>query len=334
VFLLAVTGCPSPGEVRGVDKERVHALDELFDHEWGWTGADGAYSIALTSSQTLWLFADTILDRWGEHPKMVRNSIGLQSGKDMEFSWGPDGKDFFPPQTEGTWLWPGDAYLDDEELVVFLHEFVKTGEGAFGFKRTGCWLARVANPLDPPASWDMAWKKLPFFGEHLYFGIACVEEGETTYIYGALEEPSARYLIISRIQDDGTWEFLNEDGWGKAPTKPRRLCSGIGAELTVKQTERGFQLVTTDNGLSKRIWVATARHVWGEWEPLRVLFECPEPSWDSTYFCYGAKSHPELAQGPDEVVVTYCCNSTDFAKLFKDRRIYLPRFVIAVVWRW
>jgi hypothetical protein len=188
--LLVTIGCDAPP--RGFEGRPDQEMTELFDHEWGWTGADGAYSIAITSSRTLWLFGDTILDRWSDHAKMVRNSIGVQSGRDIDFFWGEATSDFFPPRSEGRWLWPGDAAMRSGRLHVFLHEFAKKGEGPFGFERTGTWLARIENPEEAPASWRIAYEKAPFPGEHTYFGIACLEDHGFLYVYGALEERAAR----------------------------------------------------------------------------------------------------------------------------------------------
>jgi hypothetical protein len=135
-------------------------------------------------------------------------------------------------------------------------------------------------------------------------------------------------LILARIRSDARWEYLNETGWENEPGKLRRLCDGIGAELSVTPQGRGFALVTTENGLSSRIVLRRATTPEGPWDEPVVIYECREPTWDPSYFCYAAKAHPEL-EGPGRVlVVTYCCNTSDWKKLFEDRRIYRPRVLV------
>jgi hypothetical protein len=38
-------------------------------------------------------------------------------------------------------------------------------------------------------------------------------------------------------------------------------------------------------------------------------------------------SHPELATAPDELLITYAANAWGFWDLFKEARLYWPRFV-------
>jgi hypothetical protein len=43
--------------------------------------------------------------------------------------------------------------------------------------------------------------------------------------------------------------------------------------------------------------------------------------------CYAAKGHPELSIAPNELIITYVANSTDFYKMVADARLYRPRFI-------
>src|SRR5438105_2357005 len=45
---------PTPGEAKPAPE-----LNALFEHTDGWTGADGAYSVALSPRRILWLYSDT-----------------------------------------------------------------------------------------------------------------------------------------------------------------------------------------------------------------------------------------------------------------------------------
>jgi hypothetical protein len=61
-----------------------------------------------------------------------------------------------------------------------------------------------------------------------------------------------------------------------------------------------------------------------------TLYRCPEVSWAKDYFCYAGKAHPELAEGPNDLVVTYAVNSWNMEDHQRDLRLYWPRFVRVV----
>jgi hypothetical protein len=65
----------------------------------------------------------------------------------------------------------------------------------------------------------------------------------------------------------------------------------------------------------------------GEWSPPQVIYKCPEADWDQKIFCYAAKAHPSLSSNPDELIVTYVANSSDFSQMANDTRLYHPRFL-------
>ena len=58
-----------------------------------------------------------------------------------------------------------------------------------------------------------------------------------------------------------------------------------------------------------------------------MSYKCPEMDWNSHYFCYAAKGHPELSLHKDELLVSYVCNADDFWKMAADPRIYRPKFI-------
>ena len=85
VLLLALwlTACtPKPF----ITVSELPAYNRLFEREKGWTGADGAYSVALTEDKTLWLFGDTwigkIMDGRHVDAVLINNSLAIQQGKD------------------------------------------------------------------------------------------------------------------------------------------------------------------------------------------------------------------------------------------------------------
>jgi hypothetical protein len=109
-LILSLGACgrtPAPGpavvEVPSSDLIRAQpwsAADALFRTNRKWLGADGAYSIDLGDGRVLWLFGDTFIStsflNTRRIAKMVRNSVGIQSGYDpsaasMVFTWRKEG---------------------------------------------------------------------------------------------------------------------------------------------------------------------------------------------------------------------------------------------------
>ncbi len=180
--------------------ESAPNLNRLFTRTSGWTGADGASSIPLSESLTLWLYGDTFIGRVYDGARvkstLVNNSIALQSlgrkgdgtivpGKPrffwktvrdqrqkpklwQESRFGQDVESekpasfFIPPDAKG-WFWPLHGLLVDRTLFVFLLQMDKTDDASvFGFRTIGLWLARIANPFSSPADWIISYRRVPW----------------------------------------------------------------------------------------------------------------------------------------------------------------------------
>src|SRR5262249_2295869 len=64
----------------------------------------------------------------------------------------------------------------------------------------------------------------------------------------------------------------------------------------------------------------------GPWSAPVLLYRCPEMGKDKGVFSYAAKAHPWAAAG-NELVVSYCVNTWEFARLFRDDKVYRRKFV-------
>ncbi|UCG57102.1 MAG: DUF4185 domain-containing protein [Phycisphaerales bacterium] len=353
VLALLLSGCVL-GDVPRYSVEPLPEYDALFCREKGWTGADAAYSVALSDDVTLWLFGDTwvgdVVDGRHKDANMVNNSIGLQRGADalasVEFFWGK-GKDgeheaFVKPANGVGWFWIFDGVLADGKLYLFLFQTVKTGEkGVFGFKHVGMWLAEIRNPQEEPARWRIEQHKVPWgrfeAGGNLFFGSAVMRDGDFVYIYGASEDwskgMSGRSMIVARARPDemtdfGKWRFFSDGRWRDDIDTISELFDGTATEYSVSYQPaiKQYVAVYTRNGMSENILMRSAPTPVGPWSrPLKV-YECPEVAWHKSYFCYAGKAHPEISR-ENEMIVTYVCNSTDFWEMAKDTRIYRPRFL-------
>jgi hypothetical protein len=240
---------------------------------------------------------------------MIRNSLAIQRGGTVEFI---EKEIFRPPDGKG-WLWPGAGFVVGGRLHLFFNQFEEAGRADvwnFRYVRT---LLALCDDLDalifryvevPNGNWGVA---------------ACVDEG-VAWIFGVRDGARGRSWQVARVEAGRAADF---DAW-KVGTE--ELFFGAGAEGSVSRHGRDFVAVYTENGLSPRVMMRVAPSPSGPWGEARVVFECPEAAWDPSYLCYAAKGHPELS-GPEDIVMTYAVNSTDFGKMARDRRIYRPRFV-------
>ena len=81
-LLLLIVACTAQPRLR---VEELPQFDALFERRTGWSGADGAYSVALEDDKILWLFGDTWDGevREGRHldAVIIHNSIAIQRGR-------------------------------------------------------------------------------------------------------------------------------------------------------------------------------------------------------------------------------------------------------------
>jgi hypothetical protein len=324
-----------------------------------WRGADGDASVLLSASRILWLFGDTWItnpDARGRHGgRVIRNSLAIEDlatgrpGK-IRFFWRENAEEarapFQPKQGTG-WLWPLSGVRLGETLLVFFVQVVETADTELGFELSGSVLASVSNPDDPPSEWRVDSWDTPFFSHSragdTVFGSACLPLEGLLYIYGYREEwslgPGGRRVLIARAPeaalksvDFSGWRFFAGDHWTVDVSEASPLFDGAATEMSVSwfPAERSFIAVYSCCGLSPNIVCRTAPRPEGPWSEPTVLYECPEASWNESYFCYGGKAHPELATTGNELIVTYSANSWDFDDLSKDLRLYWPRFIRVV----
>ena len=358
VFLLAiftfVGGCGGDGHIQAGETglrysvEPMPQYDVLFTQERGWTGADGAYSLALSDTVTLWLYGDTwignIVDGQHKDATMINNTIALQNGKDpstasIKFFWRTtkDGKPvaFIMPADGVGVFWMSHGILADGKLYLFLRQVMKDGECI------GTWLGVVDNPKDDPLTWQITQNRVPFGryskNGNLYFGAAVMEDGDWVYIYGCDENwkkgMGGRNMIAARVPRDAIadfekWRFWNGSEWGTDSNKASGLFDGTAAEYSVsfQPAIRKYVTIYTEYGMSENIMMRVSDTPIGPWSTPYKVYKCPECQWHKTYFCYAGKGHPELSR-PDELIITYACNSADFWQMARDARIYRPKFL-------
>jgi hypothetical protein len=339
--------------------EALPQYEALFANADGWTGGDGAYSVALNQHTIAWFFGDTWIGRLknGRHvdATLVNNSVSIQHGRgpaetEMDFYFGRAGDGspaaLIRPSDGRGWFWVFDGVVTAEGLHFFLIQVQRTaGDAVFDFKVIGAWLGQVDNMNDPPSQWRVRQFKIPWtefsVSRGVLWGSAVIQIKNFLYIYGTAEERQnsvhQKHMILARVPISGLadfsrWRFYADGDWVSDFTRASRLCEKVPHEYSVTYLPalKQFAVVYSQDGLSKNIMVRLSPEPHGPWSDPIQLYQCPEADWDDSIFCYAAKAHAILSEVPDELVITYIANSVDFNKTANDARLYRPRFLRAI----
>lgn len=351
VFLISflLTACQTHPRL---SVEPLPRYDAAFERTSGWTGGDGAYTVALGDGRVLWMFGDTFVGQVKEgrrvESQLINNSVAVQVGgtpteASLRFFYRNPAAGaplaLFEPEDGVGWFWPYHGVRTAEGLFLFLLQ-VESAEGpaAFGFRLVATWLGKVENPGEMPERWSLAARKIPWGDERRLFGSSVLLRDGFAYVYGTVDETIEgvvrKHVILARapaerLWDFSAWRFFAEGNWVADVERAGRVCEDAAGEFSVSfQPGLGrYVMIFTEGGLSEHIALRVAPRPEGPWgAPLRV-YRCPEAGWDPKIFCYAAKGHPEIEAGVGELIVTYVVNATDFALLESDARLYRPRFI-------
>jgi hypothetical protein len=347
VFIIALCALPIAPQDAGTFAV-TEISNALFTQDPYWQGGDGAGSVDLENGRILWLFSDSFVDVEGSgkrsNARMIRNSVGLQSGYDlqtasMSFYHGGNARlarAFFEVPGE-TWFWPGHGILVKDKLVVFLIEEMGISEG-LGFAAIGWYVAIIDNPTAAPDAWRIGYRKgTDTFG--VIVGSAAVLK-DSNYVYAfGVKEPSTHETYLFRFSSDrlaqgniDDCEWWVGDHWTKTVAAEPKSAS-----LFISQTEfsvhyyaplRKYLQIQTFGFGHAEIGYRLADRLQGPWSDPVIVYR-PVAN-DHQEFFYSANAHPELnGRG---VIVTYNANHFDFRHLLKNENLYFPRF-LQMIWQ-
>lgn len=349
LLLLLFTACQT---LPRFSAEPLPRYDAAFQRSAGWTGGDGAYTVALGRDRVLWLFGDSFVGRVQGGRRiashLINNSAALQTGTEpsdasLRFVYRSltDGRPtaFFQPEDGVGWFWPYHGVRTPQGLFLFLLQIEPAeGPAGFGFRLAATWMGKIENPDEDPENWMVRLYKIPWSDDKRLFGSSVLLMGGYCYIYGTVDTPAGgwvrKQVVLARapadrLEDFGAWRFYSDGDWVADADRAVPVCDDVAAEFSVSYQPAAdrYALVYTEGGLSEHIALRLAHQPQGPWGPPIRVYRCPEIDWDPRIFCYAGKGHPEIGGSPQELIVTYVANATDFALLESDARLYRPRFV-------
>ncbi|SMO89040.1 DUF5005 domain-containing protein [Gracilimonas mengyeensis] len=331
------------------EAQKVHAdesYNTLFTRSGdGLTGADGTYSVLLPDGRTLWIFGDTFLGtvnpdstRKRTDPMYIRNAFVVQDGMELTTLYNGDPAEFnsimIPPEVvnsggafgeDSLWYWPGDAFVDDQTLNVFVSKFSQDGDGMWDFGWKGAAVVRFSLPdfkqteiIEIPA------EKL----DGIHFGHAVFEDSLHTYIYGLRDGKPYAARFTGR-EAEAEWEYFSDGQWVPDVTLATPVLDTDGSEqFSVIELEGVYYLITQRGGFSNEVWAYHASQPYG-WSSNdgKRLFTIEIPFDNTNLFTYNALAHPQFINDRGEILISYNMNSHRLQDHFENAHIYKPRFM-------
>lgn len=309
----------------------------------GFTGGDGTYSVELPDRRSVWIFGDTFLgtvksdkSRIKQDPMYIRNSFVIQDGDSLitlhQKSDGIDRSMSIPPKVTNSnyeitekdyWYWPGDAFVENSELKVFMSEFHQKDTGMWDFEWKGTALASYSLP-------EIKEIKIIEFDfenpQNIHYGHAVLEEEDYTFIFGL----GGGKIHIARAEAgkiESQWEFYTEAGWNNLAAKSIPIIDIDGSEqFSVLKWKDKYILITQLSSLSTEICSFTSDNLTSNWHNKQTLYSTPLPQEDHNLFTYNAVAHPQFTNN-NEILISYNTNSFILSEHFENADIYRPRFI-------
>ena len=213
IYLLACTLFVS---CQNNNKPSVTKMEVELDSMWctrlmpglggGVTGGDGAISIDLKDGRSLFMwgdsfFGDVVDDKRSKDSKFVMgNTFTIINEKgELETLYSGDLKNpsaYIPAEQDGDsprWYWPGDGFVKDGILHLFMSKFRKVGEGSFGFEYMCCDYFR----LDVKTMKIIDKVNIPAANQNgVHYGHAVMPYQKAIYVYGTKSDSTGAKAVV------------------------------------------------------------------------------------------------------------------------------------------
>lgn len=333
----------------------------------GITGADGIFSVPLPDGSSVFFLGDCFLGKVVDGSRdvnttMLRNSFVVVSEGQTETRAIYRGEydnpvsliepENEPGDTTYRWYWPGHGFVKNNTLYVFALNMYnepsakikiekseeeqdavdKLTENMFAFRVGGIDL----HSFTLPGFKHIETKKLGFdYTEYqIDFGNCVMIDNEYVYIYGTKNFPgiakvhTARIPLSSKTFYDN-WEYSTGDGWDKDISKssPIEIDLGVSEQFSIFRYKDKYILLTQERG-GTEIFTYTSDYPDKGFGNKKFIYHTPEHGLDSTknIYAYNALAHVQYIEN-DELLVSYCVNSTRVRDVFENVDAYRARFL-------
>ncbi len=344
----------SQNQAKSAVEPPIAAIDQKFTTLFardccGLTGADGEYSVLLPDGRTVWIFGDSFLgtvkpDRSREKriPWFIRNSMVVQDKDSLRTLYnvidGWESSQVIPPGSpkgkqfseDSLWYWPGDGFVENGTLKVFMSAFYQATAGDWGFK----WLSSNIATFSLP---DIKLESIDHFSypgtKEIHWGHAVCDGDENfTYLYGA--EDKSKNLYVARAPKNNIlapWEFYTGVEWVGDPKQSMPMLSIQGSEqFSVFKLNGKYVLLVQEGGfMAGEICSYYSDSPYKDWQNRKVLCRTRLPENVAStvnLFAYNSLAHPQFIEN-GQLLISQCINSFVVEEVFQDASKYRPVFL-------
>lgn len=254
----------------------------------------------------------------------------------------------------GHFYWLQDCIVHGGRLYAFTDNMTEYKEGAEGFQFKILGVDRIAFDIRNGRV-DFAHPTIastPLFrDEDLYFGCSVLPNSHEAglpgsdgyiYIYG-LDSRAKPYkqMVVARVpaerfSDFDRIEFFDGERFQPDISRSAPICDEAASEMSVMPIDSGpyagkYLFVYSMCSISDTIACRIGETPYGPFGPCRPLYFVDEPLRTSKFggkkmYTYNAKAHYHVSM-PDELLISYNMNTTDFESHIINADIYHPRFI-------
>jgi hypothetical protein len=313
---------------------------QFLENDVNMIGQDGAYSVPLDDSSSLWLFGDTFVGTFDETGKRLVDRMPNNTGLicyDRDISKGIKNYTYITDEKgalrqliplsaeeegENFHIWGMDACVIGKDIYWYyvLVKILADGTWPYKFDIAGSGLAksdrstlRFERIFHLSATHDTE-------SPHVCYGVTAlpVEEEGYLYVYGSYTKGYRHRCHVSRVRPDdiedfSRYEFLSSPApkWTADPKQAINIMEGMPTEMSVSFNRHlGAYLAVHSWETSGKIVGRTSDHPWGPWSDPVLLWTSRVPLRNPLVYdgpvVYAGKEHAEYARNNGKFIyVTY-----------------------------
>ena len=285
----------------------------------GWVGADATYSVALPGGRDCWIFSDTITSMSATRLTFAHNSIVLTGrGRPRVIA------DPMPQPSPDAFYWAGAARVHSSQIWEIAQRIIQTGPGLWDFRFAGDYLAKINT-----SNWRLASiTPLPGTTGEINWGVAMLDDGPFTYIYGTESQGLSSWMHVARVPTgrlDTPWSYYTSTGWAaNAANDSLRLLPGVAPAFSVIDlgAGRGIRVISQQPMMGEAIYSWHAATPVGPLTNRQTIYTTG--SYGARTYTYNTLAHPELTTH-GQMLFSYNVNSYDMLTP-ATAALYHPRF--------
>lgn len=310
------------------------------------TGADGSISIDLKDGRSLFMwgdsfFGDVVNNQRKSDAKLVMGNIFTIINKKGEIQTLLNGdktnpSSYIAAEPVGsfpTWYWPGDGFVQDNILHLFMSKFHKQSADMFGFVYDCCDYFR----LDVKTMKVLDKENFPAANLNgVHYGHAVLPYKDHIYIYGTIANAQGVadvHVAQATLAGGKLGNFMYWDGlaWqvdARKSAKLQGVTQSVSEQFNVVQLHNKIALITQDRSKNvKDIYSFISEQPQGPFMNEKLIYTVDEDNYAvDSMMTYNTMVHPQYIKN-DKVLMCYNVNTYSFPKLFEKASLYKPRFL-------